>query len=44
MLMYYGGDIVDLLLVAVFCRQWYRAMAPRASTTKRALSVAAEAP
>lgn len=28
-MMYYGGDIVDLLLVVIFCWQWYRATAPR---------------
>ncbi|GAB7045351.1 cytochrome c oxidase assembly protein [Catenuloplanes indicus] len=28
-LMYYGGDAVDLALIVVFCRQWYRAADPR---------------
>jgi putative membrane protein len=28
-IMYYGGDLVDLVLLIVFCRQWYRATAPR---------------
>lgn len=28
-LMYYGGDIVDLLLIIVFCQQWFRATRPR---------------
>jgi putative membrane protein len=28
-LMYYGGDLADLVLVAVFCRQWYVATDPR---------------
>lgn len=27
-LMYYGGDLVDLALIAVFCRQWYDATGP----------------
>lgn len=30
-LMYYGGDLVDLILIAVFCRQWYAATDPRRS-------------
>lgn len=28
-LMYYGGDMVDLVLIIVFCWQWYRATRPR---------------
>ncbi|GAB7039042.1 MULTISPECIES: cytochrome c oxidase assembly protein [Catenuloplanes] len=28
-LMYYGGDLVDLVLIVEFCRQWYRAADPR---------------
>lgn len=35
-LMYYGGDIVDLLLITIFCWQWYRATAPRPATTPAA--------
>jgi putative membrane protein len=27
-LMYYGGDLIDLALIVVFCRQWYRATDP----------------
>lgn len=27
-LMYYGGDLVDLVLIAVFCREWYHATDP----------------
>lgn len=34
-LMYYGGDIVDLLLVTIFCWQWYRATAPRPAPSTR---------
>jgi putative membrane protein len=26
-LMYYGGDIVELAIAAIFCRQWYRSTA-----------------
>ncbi|AGL18992.1 hypothetical protein L083_5482 [Actinoplanes sp. N902-109] len=28
-LMYYGGDLLDLVLIAVFCAQWYAATDPR---------------
>jgi len=28
-LMYYGGDAVDLLLITIFCAQWYRRTRPR---------------
>lgn len=27
-LMYYGGDLLDLLLITIFLRQWYTAVAP----------------
>jgi putative membrane protein len=27
-LMYYGGDVLDLVLIAIFCWQWYAATAP----------------
>ncbi|MDN4526028.1 cytochrome c oxidase assembly protein [Fictibacillus fluitans] len=30
MLMYYGGDVIDALLITVFCYQWYKAARPRA--------------
>ena len=26
-LMYYGGDLIDLVVIAVFCQQWYVATA-----------------
>jgi putative membrane protein len=29
MVMYYGGDIVEVLLIFVFCLQWYRDKRPR---------------
>ncbi|OES43430.1 cytochrome c oxidase assembly protein [Domibacillus iocasae] len=29
MLMYYGGDAIDLVLIIVFCFQWYKAARPR---------------
>jgi len=28
-LMYYGGDAVDLILIIIFCSQWYRACRPK---------------
>ncbi|HEV2067184.1 MAG TPA: cytochrome c oxidase assembly protein [Thermomicrobiales bacterium] len=28
MLMYYGGDAVDLVLIVIFCAQWFRATRP----------------
>lgn len=30
MLMYYGGDVIDIVLIFILCRQWYRASKPRA--------------
>ncbi|WP_129725998.1 cytochrome c oxidase assembly protein [Ectobacillus funiculus] len=29
MLMYYGGDAIDLVLISIFCFQWFRAARPR---------------
>jgi putative membrane protein len=31
MLMYYGGDLIDVVLITVLCRQWYAAARPRRS-------------
>ncbi|GMK39160.1 membrane protein [Paenibacillus sp. CCS19] len=31
MLMYYGGDVIDIVLVFILCCQWYRATKPRRS-------------
>lgn len=31
MLMYYGGDAIDLVLICVFCLQWFRASRPQVS-------------
>lgn len=28
MLMYYGGDLIDLALIVILCYQWYKATAP----------------
>ncbi len=32
-LMYYGGDVIHLALIAIFCAQWYRATAPARTPT-----------
>ncbi|UCZ54942.1 cytochrome c oxidase assembly protein [Bacillus shivajii] len=29
MLMYYGGDAIDMILIFILCHQWYRATRPR---------------
>ncbi|MBS4211009.1 cytochrome c oxidase assembly protein [Neobacillus rhizophilus] len=29
MLMYYGGDAIDLIIVVIFCYQWYKESRPR---------------
>lgn len=29
MLMYYGGDLIDVVLITILCYQWYKAAAPR---------------
>lgn len=36
MVMYYGGDAVDLLLIIAFCAQWYQATRPRSRTLSTA--------
>lgn len=35
MLMYYGGDLLELALLVVFCAQWYRASRPAAAGLPR---------
>jgi putative membrane protein len=32
MLMFYGGDIIDLVLIYFLCLEWYKATRPRATT------------
>ncbi|WYP26788.1 cytochrome c oxidase assembly protein [Alkalihalobacillus sp. FSL W8-0930] len=32
-IMYYGGDIVDLMIIFLLCREWYRSTRPRMSLT-----------
>jgi len=31
-LMYYGGDAIDLILIVIFCSQWYKDSRPKNST------------
>ncbi len=33
MLMYYGGDASEILLILIFCTQWYKSTKPRVSTS-----------
>lgn len=38
MLMYYGGDIIDIILIFIFCLQWFRAIRPRTSIHESLIS------
>lgn len=38
MLMYYGGDAIDLLLIVILCAQWYKAARPRISAETNYIS------
>lgn len=33
MIMYYGGDMIEIILIFLFCRQWYKAAQPRTSVS-----------
>ncbi|MGG0718361.1 cytochrome c oxidase assembly protein [Robertmurraya massiliosenegalensis] len=37
MLMYYGGDTVEIILILIFCFQWYRASKPKKLFPKKSL-------
>lgn len=37
MIMYYGGDMVDLILIILLCFRWYRAVRPRSVSTHRSV-------
>ncbi|NWQ44638.1 cytochrome c oxidase assembly protein [Bacillus sp. EB106-08-02-XG196] len=39
MVMYYGGDIVEILLIFLFCQQWYRSKRPRTPVVLTSLLV-----
>lgn len=41
MLMYYGGDAVELMIVVVLCQRWYRATRPRLAASRLAASLVA---
>jgi len=32
LIMYYGGDVIDVLLIFIFCLQWYRTTRPASSS------------
>ncbi len=34
MLMYYGGDVVDLILIVILCLHWYRARTPKKARSR----------
>ncbi|MBL5768340.1 hypothetical protein B5V88_08075 [Heyndrickxia sporothermodurans] len=34
MLMYYGGDVIDAIIIFIFCFHWYRAIRPKASFSR----------
>ncbi len=29
MVMYYGGDVIDAIIIFILCLQWYKAVRPR---------------
>mgnify|MGYP003446024625 FL=1 len=37
MLMYYGGDIIDAILIFILCFQWYKANRPKVRDEKGAM-------
>ncbi|SDK33146.1 cytochrome c oxidase assembly protein [Lacicoccus qingdaonensis] len=36
MLMYYGGDIVDLILIVILCFHWYKSITPEKAQSRKA--------
>ncbi|GGE96898.1 membrane protein [Mycetocola zhadangensis] len=44
MLMYYGGDLADAILIGVLCLQWYRSAGRQLARTTDALPVSSPAP
>jgi putative membrane protein len=34
MLMYYGGDAIDLIIIIMLCHQWYRSTQPKMQPTE----------
>lgn len=39
MLMYYGGDAVDLIIIIILCYQWYRTATPKKTLDKKGIPV-----
>ena len=39
MLMYYGGDLIDAVLIFILCLQWYKATRPKTQKSKEAVIV-----
>jgi putative membrane protein len=37
LLMYYGGDLIDLVIIFIFCLQWYRSARSATDSTQTAL-------
>lgn len=35
MIMYYGGDIVDIILIYIFCLQWYKSTKVKSNLVKQ---------
>jgi putative membrane protein len=44
MLMYYAGDLVDLVIIVLLCRRWYAATRPRPVERSGALRTVRVAP
>ncbi|WP_068774987.1 cytochrome c oxidase assembly protein [Paenibacillus sp. FJAT-26967] len=43
-LMYYGGDMIELVFITIFCFQWFKATRPRKSVQMNKVTVDAESP
>lgn len=39
MIMYYGGDAVDLIIIIILCAQWYKATKPRVHRKQKLASI-----
>lgn len=39
MLMYYGGDAVDIIIIIIFCFQWYKACNRKSSLAKKTVKI-----
>ncbi|MVO98328.1 cytochrome c oxidase assembly protein [Paenibacillus lutrae] len=43
-LMYYGGDLIEIVFITIFCFQWYKATRPRKSVQMNKVTIDAESP